>query len=264
MSNTAAALMLSHYARKQGVQLCLPQMLQKLHHRQYQFKQFSSYYLNRNAFRESALMRQQDIYRRNASRLYTTFILAEAARLAKMQSRSTRTEAQMMNSSEDCNDCPHEFDNEKADLFLRKSSIGRTFDALIRMSKLAVLFAPSAILFPIGYVSDKANTMGWNYTVHALEKAGPTFIKLAQWASTRSDLFGEEATRMLSKLRDKTKPHAWHQTTKLLEQELGDNWGNILKITDHSPIGSGCIAQVYAAELNQGVGVLPAGTFLLK
>ena len=266
MSNTAA-LLLTNVTRKQGMTImCVPQIIRKVqvyHHNNHIIHHRSSSSLFHSAYNNSYNLR----VKRNMSRLYATFVLAEMARLAKMQSRAVKTEGQMKSSATITDDDAllHEhnkpkFDNDKADSFLSKSAIGRTWDAVMRMSKLALLFAPSGILFPMGYLfSDKANLIGWNYTVYALEKAGPTFIKLSQWASTRSDLFGEEATRMLSKLRDKTSPHTWNQTAKLLREELGNDWDTVLHISDQKPIGSGCIAQVYSAELSEGVGALPAG-----
>lgn len=42
--------------------------------------------------------------------------------------------------------------------------VARTWDALTRMTSLTVLFVPSAILFPLGYLSDNVNEIGWTYT----------------------------------------------------------------------------------------------------
>mmetsp|Transcript_8273 Transcript_8273/g.12238 ORF Transcript_8273/g.12238 Transcript_8273/m.12238 type:complete len:548 (-) Transcript_8273:289-1932(-) len=179
----------------------------------------------------------------NMAKLYVTSILAAAARNAKLDKNMCMTEAKIEES------------------IMNKTALARTWDALTRMTSLAVLFAPSAILFPVGYLSENVNEMGWAYTVYALEKAGPTFIKLAQWASTRSDIFGEKAVSKLSKLRDQTSPHKWKQTELLLRSQFGEDWEKVFEFGTE-PIGSGCIAQVYCAKLKQAIGILPAGTKL--
>ena len=146
--------------------------------------------------------------------------------------------------------------------YLSSHPVGRVWHACSRLVKLSLLFTPSIALYPLGQLNDGVNEHMWRYTVFALEKAGPTFIKLAQWASTRSDLFGEKAASVLSKLRDNTKPHKWSKTVDLLEAEFGDVWEDVLCIDDQRPIGSGCMAQVYKAKLKMGVGALPPGTEL--
>lgn len=190
------------------------------------------------------LIRARNIQmKNNMAKLYVTSILAAAARKANLDKNISMTEAKI----------------EEA--MMSKTALARTWDALTRMTSLTVLFVPSAILFPLGYLSDNVNEIGWTYTVHALEKAGPTFIKLAQWASTRSDIFGEKAVSKLSKLRDQTSPHKWKQTESLLKSQFGEDWDEVFEFGTE-PIGSGCIAQVYGAKLKQAIGILPAGTKL--
>jgi len=97
----------------------------------------------------------------------------------------------------------------------------------------------------------------WSYLLWAIEKSGPTFIKLAQWASTREDLFPAALTNRLVKLQDNTRPHGWKHTSKLLKAALGD-WEKFLHIEEQRPIGSGCIAQVYKGTLKSPQKIMPA------
>jgi aarF domain-containing kinase len=80
-----------------------------------------------------------------------------------------------------------------------------------------------------------------------------------QWASTRQDLFSPEFCQHFGKLRDETEGHSWKATTKILAEELGDKGLESLKIRK-TPIGSGCIAQVYQGKLLEPTIHYPKGT----
>jgi aarF domain-containing kinase len=126
-----------------------------------------------------------------------------------------------------------------------------------------MLAAPLAILAPLSYLSPKLEDIAWSYATWSVETAGPTFTKLAQWASTRADLFPAEFVGRFSKLQDATEGHAWEHTDTILRQSLGDNYNEIIDLDPKAkPIGSGCIAQVYKATLKQPTSLFPSGTEL--
>ncbi|RMC02883.1 hypothetical protein DUI87_20076 [Hirundo rustica rustica] len=81
----------------------------------------------------------------------------------------------------------------------------------------------------------------------AAEAAGPTCVKLGQWASTRRDLFSEAFCDEFSKLHVEVSPHPWGHTDELLRKAFGEDWTGILKFPSREPVGSGCVAQVYKA-----------------
>uniref|UniRef100_A0A8C0BN77 AarF domain containing kinase 2 n=1 Tax=Buteo japonicus TaxID=224669 RepID=A0A8C0BN77_9AVES len=81
----------------------------------------------------------------------------------------------------------------------------------------------------------------------AAEAAGPTCVKLGQWASTRRDLFSEAFCDEFSKLHVEVSPHPWGHTDELLRKAFGEDWTGILKFQSREPVGSGCVAQVYKA-----------------
>jgi len=68
----------------------------------------------------------------------------------------------------------------------------------------------------------------WDYALWAIETAGPTYIKLVQWASTRHDLFSSEFVSHFSKLQDETRGHSWDETESTLVRAFGPNWRNII------------------------------------
>ncbi|KFU95812.1 putative aarF domain-containing protein kinase 2, partial [Chaetura pelagica] len=81
----------------------------------------------------------------------------------------------------------------------------------------------------------------------AAEAAGPTCVKLGQWASTRRDLFSEAFCDEFSKLHVEVSPHPWSHTDELLRKAFGTDWTGILTFQSREPVGSGCVAQVYKA-----------------
>jgi len=239
MSSVTGLLLAS--ARKQATHMALPQTARRSYSHQKYFATMDKYRLDRKLM--DARMKN------NMGRLYATFVLAEASRKAKMQRVVAQTEAEMSAVDEESR-------------FLSEYSLLRAWNAILRMAHLSIILAPPVVLLKTGKFlgSEQISDIGWKQTISALERAGPTYIKLAQWASTRSDLFGEETTRRLSKLRDKTRPHKWKDTVKILKEELGDYWENVIQIDEtDTPLGSGCIAQVYDGILKQGIGALPEG-----
>lgn len=121
----------------------------------------------------------------------------------------------------------------------------------IRFVYLCVVFSPVVILYTLSRLLGDvwlANS-SWQYVLFALQRAGPAFVKLGQWASTRRDIFSKEFCDVLSGLHLHCYFHSWEETDKLMEASFGPNWQQTICIEDHSPIGSGCIAQVYQGKL---------------
>ncbi|OMJ23862.1 ABC1 family protein [Smittium culicis] len=82
--------------------------------------------------------------------------------------------------------------------------------------------------------------------------AGPTFVKLSQWASTRTDIFPPQFCIEISKLQSDNKPHSFRFTKSVLESNLpGGNITQIFEWIDPVPMGVGSIAQVHKAKLNK-------------
>lgn len=86
----------------------------------------------------------------------------------------------------------------------------------------------------------------------ALHDAGPSFIKLGQALSTRSDLLGDEAAADLSQLQDRLPPFSGAQARAIIERELGRPVNVLFNSFDDQPVAAASIAQVHFAEDAEG------------
>nr|XP_018266279.1 Atypical/ABC1/ABC1-C protein kinase [Kwoniella dejecticola CBS 10117]OBR88437.1 Atypical/ABC1/ABC1-C protein kinase [Kwoniella dejecticola CBS 10117] len=141
---------------------------------------------------------------------------------------------------------------------------------LIRFFHLAFLFGPVILTTPMLLVgkperrrrtgkpiAEEEENWGaiWWYAflVKQMERAGPSFIKLGQWAASRADLFPAELCDKMSKLHSNGKPHSFSHTKRILEKAFGMHFEEIFEEFGEEPIGCGAIAQVYKAKLKQDV-----------
>jgi ubiquinone biosynthesis protein len=90
----------------------------------------------------------------------------------------------------------------------------------------------------------------------ALEELGPTFIKMGQALSARSDLLPAIYIDELSKLLDEVPPMPYPQMEAVLIKELGAPPGELFDALDPVPIASASIGQVYGAQLKNGQQVV--------
>ncbi|KAF9056129.1 hypothetical protein BJ165DRAFT_1412386 [Panaeolus papilionaceus] len=122
------------------------------------------------------------------------------------------------------------------------------------------LFLPVVVTSPMLLVGKptkhlRGDTWGavWWYglLVSRMEAAGPTFIKLSQWAASRADLFPSLLCERLGSLHSHGKSHSFNHTRAIVESAFQLPFDKVFLSFDPIPIGSGAIAQVYRATLNQ-------------
>lgn len=87
--------------------------------------------------------------------------------------------------------------------------------------------------------------------VHLLEDLGPTFIKLGQILSARSDMLPQRYCNALKKLRSSTTPESFDLVEARLRSLYGKDYGEVFSRLDETPLGSASIAQVHKAYLKE-------------
>ncbi len=86
----------------------------------------------------------------------------------------------------------------------------------------------------------------------AFEELGPTFIKLGQIASGRTDLLPVELTRELTNLQDNVAPFPYEAVEESIAAELGGPLAEHFALFERRPTASASIAQVHKARLQDG------------
>ena len=89
-----------------------------------------------------------------------------------------------------------------------------------------------------------------------LEDLGPTFIKLGQLLSTRSDLLPPAYITELAKLQDSAPPVAVGPIREVIVRELGAEPEELFARFDNTPLASASIGQAHAATLKDGTEVV--------
>ncbi|KOM26424.1 hypothetical protein LR48_Vigan272s001200 [Vigna angularis] len=85
---------------------------------------------------------------------------------------------------------------------------------------------------------------------------GPTFIKLGQLSSTRSDLFPREFVDELAKLQDRVPAFSPKKARGFIESELGAPINVLFKEFEDRPIAAASLGQVHRAILHNGEKVV--------
>lgn len=88
--------------------------------------------------------------------------------------------------------------------------------------------------------------------VSLLEELGPTYVKIGQMASTRSDILPKEYCVAFEQLHANVTPMPFDEVTKCLDKAYGKPWTDIFLAIDPEPLGSASIAQVHRAVLYNG------------
>ena len=112
---------------------------------------------------------------------------------------------------------------------------------------LPLIICSPLLLLPPTYcpTSTLLSLLAW-----CMETAGPVYIKLAQWASTRRDIFPVSVCAVLARLQRHTQPHSWRHTQQVLDREWGEGWEERVRL-ERAVVGSGCCAQVYRGVVEE-------------
>jgi predicted unusual protein kinase regulating ubiquinone biosynthesis (AarF/ABC1/UbiB family) len=76
---------------------------------------------------------------------------------------------------------------------------------------------------------------------------GPSYIKLGQWLSSRSDVLPQPYLDVFARLQDDVPPAPFDKTRKIIEAELGPV-STVFEAFDNNPISGASLGQVYLAR----------------
>ncbi|KAF2147760.1 ABC1-domain-containing protein [Myriangium duriaei CBS 260.36] len=128
----------------------------------------------------------------------------------------------------------------------------------IRLGHLIIIFVPVIITIPAIWIgarckdkdNERAGTLWWyGFLVRSMERAGAAFIKLGQWAASRTDIFPTQLCMIMSALHSNAPAHSLKVSKKTIERAFGMKFEDIFDEFQEKPLGVGAIAQVYKAKL---------------
>lgn len=90
----------------------------------------------------------------------------------------------------------------------------------------------------------------------SFEELGPTFVKLGQLLSTRSDLIPPNFIEEFTKLQDNVQPLPFSVVKNVIEAELKKPLGQVFPVFSEVPLAAASIGQVHEAQLPNGERVV--------
>ncbi|KAF2865872.1 ABC1 family protein-like protein [Massariosphaeria phaeospora] len=136
----------------------------------------------------------------------------------------------------------------------------------LRFLHLVIIFVPVIVTVPVIWIgrrhkdrdNERGGTLWWyGFLVRSMERAGAAFIKLGQWAASRSDVFPTEMCKIMSTLHSSAPAHSLETTKRTVEKAFnGRRFDDIFDEFDEKPLGVGAIAQVYKARLKPDLATL--------
>ena len=91
--------------------------------------------------------------------------------------------------------------------------------------------------------------------VEVLQALGPTYVKIGQLASNRSDLLPKAYCDAFEKLRDDANPMPFDVVIEQFDRAYGKSWHEVFDSIDPVPLCAASIAQVHKATLLDGTTV---------
>ena len=132
---------------------------------------------------------------------------------------------------------------------------GKPVQAIARGLEISL----KSLTFAVSLLKDKVqNKWEENEEMRGMELAqlltelGPTFIKIGQSLSIRTDLLSPAYVRGLASLQDKVPPFDSNKAKEILEEEWGQSVNSLLSKISDEPVAAASLGQVYKATMKDG------------
>ncbi|HEC91302.1 MAG TPA: 2-polyprenylphenol 6-hydroxylase, partial [Alphaproteobacteria bacterium] len=133
---------------------------------------------------------------------------------------------------------------------IRIAAVLARHDALFFLGKLGI--APGVVLLAHLIPGKRLTGRPGQRLARALPECGPSFIKLGQALSTRSDLLGEKMAADMAELRDRLAPFPAAEARAAIEAEFGRPVDDLFETFEDEAIAAASIAQVHFARTRDG------------
>ena len=131
-----------------------------------------------------------------------------------------------------------------------------TFKEFIKVAELSITDKTSGKRSReiVGILRSHQVTKGINpqKAVAILEALGPTFVKMGQIASNRSDILPKAYCEAFQQLRAHVQPMPFETVCELIDASYGRPHSEVFATLEAEPLGSASIAQVHKATLHDG------------
>src|SRR5271170_1958332 len=149
---------------------------------------------------------------------------------------------------------------------------------VLRLARAAYVFAregafvgvdpallPPVLRLPLGFANliAKRDGDGLAGLSRAIDRLGPSYVKLGQFLSTRPDIVGAKVAIELERLQDRVAPMSRETAIGIIETSFGAKIHSQFE-SFGEPVAAASIAQVHRAEVKTGDGVRPVAVKVLR
>ncbi len=123
------------------------------------------------------------------------------------------------------------------------------------IARVVVRHGGAEVMRQVGFekeASSEARVESARELARDLERLGPTFVKLAQFFSSRSDVLPPHYRAEFSRLEDNVSPLPFSDLREIVEADLGAPPHELFAQFEEVPIASASIGQVHLATLHSG------------